>query len=61
MDLWAPYERPGFCCYAVLCGWCASYQLRRQALYGDMGRYLCCAGAWPCSGRCGEQVGLGSA
>ena len=46
---------PGFCCYAMLCGYCASYQLRKQTLYGDMSRYVCCGGACPCSGRCNEQ------
>lgn len=46
---------PGFCCYSIFCSWCASYQLRRRALYGDMSRYICCAGYLPCSGRCGES------
>lgn len=46
---------PCYCCFATWCSWCASYQLRRRALYGDMSRYLCCNGDWPCSGRCGEQ------
>lgn len=45
---------PGYCCYSIWCPWCASYQLRKRALYGDMSRYLCCAGYLPCSGRCGE-------
>ena len=45
----------GFCCYALWCGPCASYGLRKRALYNDMSRYLCCAGYLPCSGRCGEQ------
>lgn len=49
------YKRPGYCCFATFCGWCASYSLRKQALYGDMSRYVCCNGACPCSGRCGEQ------
>lgn len=48
-------RRPGFCCYALLCGYCASYGNRKQALYGDMSRYVCCNGDCPCSGRCGEQ------
>eukprot|EP00879_Flechtneria_rotunda_P013268 GHRR01013855.1.p1 GENE.GHRR01013855.1~~GHRR01013855.1.p1 ORF type:complete len:212 (+),score=45.40 GHRR01013855.1:436-1071(+) len=39
----------------MLCSYCASYSLRKQALYGDMSRYICCNGNWPCSGRCGEQ------
>lgn len=47
--------KPGFCCYAGFCPYCASYQLRQQALYGDMTRYICCAGYCPCSGRMGEQ------
>eukprot|EP00775_Hariotina_reticulata_P001270 gene1270-1610_t len=48
-------RRPGFCCFAMLCSYCASYTLRKQALYGDMSRYICCNGDCPCSGRCGEQ------
>lgn len=55
MDLFNPCASPGFCCYALVCGYCASYQLRRRALYGDMSRYICCAGSCPCSGRFGEQ------
>jgi hypothetical protein len=43
------------CCFATWCTWCASYSLRKRALYGDMRRYVCCNGDWPCSGRCGEQ------
>jgi len=31
-----------------------SYHLRSRALKGDMSQYTCCAGAFPCSGRCGE-------
>ena len=46
---------PGFCCYALWCSCCASYSLRKRALYGDMSRYLCCGGYLPCSGRCGES------
>eukprot|EP00195_Chlamydomonas_chlamydogama_P008863 CAMPEP_0202900824 /NCGR_PEP_ID=MMETSP1392-20130828/12054_1 /ASSEMBLY_ACC=CAM_ASM_000868 /TAXON_ID=225041 /ORGANISM="Chlamydomonas chlamydogama, Strain SAG 11-48b" /LENGTH=295 /DNA_ID=CAMNT_0049587273 /DNA_START=146 /DNA_END=1033 /DNA_ORIENTATION=- len=46
---------PGFCCYAMCCGQCASYGLRKQALHGDMTRYLCCNGSCPCSGRMGEK------
>ncbi|PON62918.1 PLAC8 family protein [Parasponia andersonii] len=34
---------------------CASYLLRKRALYNDMSRYVCCAGYMPCSGRCGES------
>ncbi|MBA0796208.1 hypothetical protein Gohar_006995, partial [Gossypium harknessii] len=39
----------------VATGPCASYMLRKRALYGDMSRYTCCAGYMPCSGRCGES------
>ncbi|KAF3796716.1 hypothetical protein EJ110_NYTH00955 [Nymphaea thermarum] len=38
-----------------LSGPCVSYMLRKRALYGDMNRYVCCAGYMPCSGRCGES------
>ncbi|KAI8473430.1 MAG: hypothetical protein J3K34DRAFT_410720 [Monoraphidium minutum] len=55
MDLFNPSSRPGFCCYSLLCGYCASYQLRKQTLYGDMSRYVCCGGVCPCSGRFGEE------
>ncbi|KAH9621851.1 hypothetical protein KSS87_014459 [Heliosperma pusillum] len=34
---------------------CASYLLRKRALYNDMTRYVCCGGYMPCSGRCGES------
>ena len=51
----APGAAPCYCCYTLWCSWCASYQLRKRALHGDMTRYLCCAGYMPCSGRCGEQ------
>ncbi|KAG5626687.1 hypothetical protein H5410_011905 [Solanum commersonii] len=34
---------------------CASYLLRKRALYNDMSRYTCCGGYMPCSGRCGES------
>ncbi|KAI3422720.1 RING-type domain-containing protein [Psidium guajava] len=44
-----------YCCFAFWCGPCASYLLRRRALYNDMSRYVCCAGYMPCSGRCGES------
>jgi hypothetical protein len=46
---------PPVFCTSLFCGWCVSYYLRRRALRGDMTRYLCCNGDWPCSGRCGEQ------
>ncbi|GAB2271738.1 hypothetical protein Dimus_006567 [Dionaea muscipula] len=44
-----------YCCFAFCCGPCASYLLRKRALYNDMSRYTCCAGYLPCSGRCGES------
>nr|VDD49357.1 unnamed protein product [Brassica oleracea] len=43
-----------YCCFALWCAPCASYLLRKRALYNDMSRYTCCAGYMPCSGRCGE-------
>lgn len=46
---------PRYCCFAFWCGPCASYLLRKRALYNDMSRYVCCAGYMPCSGRCGES------
>lgn len=55
MPLTQTVSRPGFCCFAMFCSYCASYTLRKQALYNDMSRYICCNGACPCSGRCGEQ------
>lgn len=55
LGLTETFKRPGFCCYAAFCGWCASYGLRKQLLYNDMSRYICCNGTCPCSGRCGEQ------
>mmetsp|Transcript_19428 Transcript_19428/g.54306 ORF Transcript_19428/g.54306 Transcript_19428/m.54306 type:complete len:271 (-) Transcript_19428:1711-2523(-) len=51
--------RPGYCCYATWCCYCASWQLRKQALHGDMSRYICCNGLCPCSGRMGEQSAPG--
>ncbi|KAL8253792.1 hypothetical protein R6Q59_032013 [Mikania micrantha] len=36
-------------------GPCASYKLRKRALYDDMSRYTCCGGYMPCSGKCGER------
>ncbi|CAN1308990.1 hypothetical protein LINPERPRIM_LOCUS27544 [Linum perenne] len=44
-----------FCCFATACGPCASYILRKRALYNDLSRYTCCAGYMPCSGSCGES------
>ncbi|KAK4365404.1 hypothetical protein RND71_016762 [Anisodus tanguticus] len=46
---------PPYWCFALWCGPCSSYVLRKRALYGDMRRYKCCAGYMPCSGRCGES------
>uniref|UniRef100_A0A0V0HX73 Putative collagen alpha-1(III) chain-like n=2 Tax=Solanum chacoense TaxID=4108 RepID=A0A0V0HX73_SOLCH len=46
---------PPFWCFALWCGPCSSYVLRKRALYGDMTRYKCCAGYMPCSGKCGES------
>jgi len=51
----APCSSPLYCCYSMFCCYCASFQQRKQLLYGDMSRALCCAGSMPCSGRCGEQ------
>lgn len=42
-------------CFAFWCSPCASYLLRKRALYDDMSRYVCCAGYMPCSGGCGEN------
>ncbi|KAK6920090.1 hypothetical protein RJ641_015994, partial [Dillenia turbinata] len=36
-------------------GPCASYLLRKRALYNNMSRYVCCGGDMPCSGSCGER------
>nr|XP_027108404.1 uncharacterized protein LOC113728098 isoform X5 [Coffea arabica]XP_027115256.1 uncharacterized protein LOC113733213 isoform X5 [Coffea arabica] len=47
---------PVFCCFAFFCGPCASYMLRKRALYNDMSRYTCCGGYMPCSGHCGEST-----
>ncbi|XP_074337865.1 uncharacterized protein LOC141675056 isoform X1 [Apium graveolens] len=44
-----------YCCFAALCAPCASYMLRKRALYNDMSRYVCCGGFLPCSGHCGES------
>ena len=43
------------CLYSALCSPCASYTLRKRALHNDMSRYVCCAGYYPCAGRCGES------
>lgn len=47
-------DLPHFC-FALWCSPCASYLLRKRALYDDMSRYVCCAGYMPCSGNCGES------
>ncbi|CAI0470290.1 unnamed protein product [Linum tenue] len=44
-----------FCVFYVYSGPCASYILRKRALYNDLSRYTCCAGYMPCSGNCGES------
>ncbi|GFR45597.1 hypothetical protein Agub_g6993 [Astrephomene gubernaculifera] len=49
------YRRPGYFCFSMWCANCASYSLRKQALHGDMSRYICCNGICPCSGRMGEK------
>ncbi|KAK9910355.1 hypothetical protein M0R45_034321 [Rubus argutus] len=46
---------PSYCCFACFCPQCASYMLRKRALYNDMSRYRCCAGYMPCSGKFGEK------
>nr|XP_004229914.1 basic salivary proline-rich protein 2-like isoform X1 [Solanum lycopersicum] len=46
---------PLYCCFSLWCAPCASYLLRKRALYNDMSRYKCCGGYMPCSGRCGES------
>ncbi|CAL8465263.1 g4798 [Coccomyxa elongata] len=46
---------PLWCLFGACCPQCASYMLRKQALYNDMNRYVCCAGQCPCSGRMKEQ------
>jgi hypothetical protein len=50
-----PARLPAVCCLSVFCPCCVSYHLRKRVLRGDVSRYLCCNGDWPCSGRCGEQ------
>lgn len=42
-------------CYAMFCCWCASYTNRKELLRGDMTRYQCCNGDWPCSGKMKEK------
>jgi len=48
-------EKPGWCLFSALCPCCSSYSVRKQLLYNDMRRYVCCGGACPCSGKMGEQ------
>ncbi|BBN10033.1 hypothetical protein MPTK1_5g00340 [Marchantia polymorpha subsp. ruderalis] len=48
-------DSPLYCCYSVLCPYCAAYQLRGRALHGDWSRFTCCQGSMPCSGSCGES------
>ena len=55
LHMCAPDTHISHPCTTDCSGYCASYQLRKQALYNDMTRYTCCNGAFPCSGRCGEQ------
>ncbi|KAK4411421.1 hypothetical protein Sango_0215100 [Sesamum angolense] len=50
-----PIDDPTYCCFALWCGPCASYLLRKRALRDDMSRYECCGGYMPCSGKCGES------
>mmetsp|Transcript_16145 Transcript_16145/g.19241 ORF Transcript_16145/g.19241 Transcript_16145/m.19241 type:complete len:287 (-) Transcript_16145:71-931(-) len=55
----APVANPAMCCYGCMCGPCAQYQLRQQALGGTLKEYRCCQGyIWPMSeraGQCGES------
>lgn len=51
----ATFADPLYCCFSMCCAPCASYLLRKRALYNDMSRYTCCGGYMPCSGRCGES------
>jgi len=46
---------PGYCLLSACCPYCVSYLLRKQLIYHDMTRYVCCNGDCPCSGRMGEQ------
>ncbi|KAL0045031.1 hypothetical protein WJX82_005819 [Trebouxia sp. C0006] len=46
---------PGYCLLAACCPNCISYMLRKQLIYNDMTRYVCCNGDCPCSGRMAEQ------
>lgn len=51
----APMQEPLFCLGSVLLPCCMSMYVRQQVLYGDMNRYVCCGGFYPCSGRMGER------
>ncbi|CAL5222266.1 g4604 [Coccomyxa viridis] len=48
-------KKPLWCIFSAFCPNCVSYLNRKQALYGDMTRYICCAGHCPCSGKMKEQ------
>ena len=51
----ACFASPLFCCLAIWCSPCVSYQNRVEALHGDMRFYTCCQGLLPCSGRMKEE------
>lgn len=51
----ACFTSPLFCCLAIWCSPCVSYQNRVEALHGDMRFYTCCQGLLPCSGRMKEE------
>jgi len=56
-----PHSLAGYCCFAMWCSYCASWSLRKQALHGDMSRYICCNGACPCSGKREKWLFVGEA
>ena len=51
----ACFKSPAFCCIAIWCSPCVSYQNRVEALHNDMRFYTCCQGLLPCSGRMKEE------
>merc|ERR1712010_180143 len=51
----ACFKSPAFCCIAIFCSPCVSYQNRVEALHNDMRFYTCCQGLLPCSGRMKEE------
>jgi len=55
----APAQYPLECCYGALCGPCAAYQLRKEALGGNLKNYKCCQGYFTLccteAGKVGEQ------